>query len=110
MTEVTEQISSKQIDANAEVISMLNGVMVGAAYALVIAGKDERVEAELIVELRTYVSSLIKQGITRDALGFLWSQMGLAVEAYPDNIVQNVAHYLLGCVLEDNSNTAVKQG
>lgn len=96
---------AKEIDVNAEVISMLNGVLVGAATVLVIKSnsdniKDQTLEDETVQYLKQYVGSLISQGVTRDGLGFLFSQMGVA--AHGSNIVQNVAHYLLGLVLEES--------
>ena len=81
----------------------MQGVFTGAAVVLVIQGKNEDTEAATVRYLTQYTSALIAQGITRDALGFLWSQMGTAAEADPSNTVQQVSHYLFGLVLEELS-------
>lgn len=100
----------KQIDVVAELSCMLNGAMIGSAVVLILNAtsvKDQKLEDNTVNYLKAYTANLVEQGLTRDALGFLWSQMGVAAKATENN-VQNVAHYLLGCVLEDTS-TAVKQ-
>lgn len=102
---------AKQIEVTAEVTCILNGILIGAAAVLVLNVKDikdEELEEATVKYLRSYISNLIEQGITRESLGFLWSQMGIAAEANPHNNVQAVAHYLLGCVLENS--TVEKQG
>ena len=96
----------RQVDVTAEVTCLLNGVLIGAAAVLVINVKDvkdQELEDAAIKYLAAYISGLVDQGLSRDALGFLWSQMGVAAQANIHNNVQAVAHYLLGCVLENST-------
>lgn len=96
-------------DTLAAVASMLNGVYVGAASVLAINGNNTELEVKVINYLKSYTASVVQQGLTKEALGFLWNQMGIAAEMNRENTVQNVAHYLLGCVLEKfNEPKAVK--
>lgn len=87
---------------SAELSCMVQGAMVGAAAVLIISGKEEEREAETIAFLKKYVFNLVRLGLKRDTLGFLWAQMNIAADLDRGNSVQNVACYLLGCVLEDN--------
>ena len=95
----------KQVNVTAEVTCILNGVLIGAAAVLILNNEhvdteDKHLESATVKYIKSYVASLVVQGITKDSLGFLWSQMGVAAEYNRDNTVQNVAHYLLGLVLE----------
>ncbi len=98
-----EQDKQKEIDVTAELTCLLNGTFIGAGAVLALGGKDEDLEAQAISYFKSYVKSLVEQGLSRNALGFLWSQMGVAARANPNNLVQTVAHYLLGCVLEKDT-------
>ena len=109
--EVKSEIPATETDntaaVNGEAISLLNGIFVGAATVLVLntkegAEKDSDLEDRTVEYLKRLTSSYVRQGITRDNLGFLFSQMSIAVEASPDNLVQQVAHYLFGLVLESS--------
>lgn len=96
----------RKIDVTAEITCLLNGVCIGAASVLVLNvkdTKDQELEDATVKYLTSYISGLVEQGLSRDALGFLWSQMGIAAQANIHNNVQAVAHYLLGCVLENST-------
>lgn len=104
-------IDEKQVDTTAELTCILNGVLIGAAVVLLLNSgevKDQALEDNTVNYLKAYVANLVGQGLTRDAIGFLWSQMGVAAKVDESNNIQYIAYYLLGCTLEETS-TAVKQ-
>ena len=104
-------IDEKQVDTTAELTCILNGVLIGAAVVLLLNNgevKDQALEDNTVNYLKAYVANLVGQGLTRDAIGFLWSQMGVAAKVDESNNIQYIAYYLLGCTLEETS-TAVKQ-
>jgi hypothetical protein len=109
--ELTASTNEKQINVTAEITCMLNGALIGAAAVLVLnaneRGQSKTLEASTIRYFTSYINGLVQQGLTRDALGFLWSQMGVAAQANEHNTVQKVANHLLGAVLK--TGTVVKQ-
>lgn len=94
----------QQAEIASSLICILKGVLIGSAVVLLLNAsekeKDVKLENKTVKYITEYIASLVDQGLTRDALGFLWSQMSIASQANELNKVQAVAHYLLGCVLE----------
>lgn len=104
LTVIEGEVTKEEADAilvSAELSCMVQGAMIGAAAVLIISGKEEEREAETISFLKKYIFNLIRLGLKRDTVGFLWAQMNIAADLDRDNTVQNVACYLLGCVLEE---------
>ena len=105
MPKENEVNPEQTLEVVAELTCLLNGALIGVAVSLILNSQhvdedDKFLEKEVIKYLATYTSNLVSQGLTRDALGFLWSQMRDAAAANIENNVQAVASHLLGYVLE----------
>lgn len=90
------------------VLCMAHGIILGCAATLVMNNQhtdeqDVNLEEDVVAYIGTYINALMLQGLPKDALAFLMSQMETASQIGADN-TNAVAYHLIGSALEKLSN------